>query len=174
MRPVQTNLIADETVIYRTGLHWIVFFMPVLILLFFGLPGILFLIAGISGLITKQPETGLLEAGLFGLLWTGIVLARAILRKKAAQFVVTNKRVIFTTGMIQLHTFVVPLHQIESVSVYQNGFVFLLFRYGTVTVKATGGTVEHFVRVSRAPELRQHILEQMASMAKNSKTAANC
>src|SRR5436309_818254 len=136
MRPVQTNLIADETLIYRTGLHWIVFFLPALILLFFGLPGILFLVAGISDLITKPPETRFpLGPGLVGVLWTGIVLARAILRKKAAQFVVTNKRVIFTTGMIRLHTFVVPLHQIESVSVYQNGFVFLLFRYGTVTIE---------------------------------------
>ncbi len=44
----------DETVIYRTGVHWIVLVVPVFIFLFIGGIGIFFIAGAIEGLLLKQ------------------------------------------------------------------------------------------------------------------------
>ena len=154
----------EETIIYRTGVHWIVLIVPVFIFLFIGGIGIFFVAGAIAGLLLKDStDVGTFTfSGIVYLLPSGFVLWRGIRQMRSGKFAVTNKRVILDSGsgVFKRRTAEVPLEEIRSIQVYQNGFACLFFNFGTLTVAATKSETPSFRCVSHALEFRRKVQEQ--------------
>ena len=100
---VDANLIAGEKVTYRGGLHWIVLVAPISIAVVIVLFGVAMLVAGGSAKETDLRELAY-SAGALAILVAAIYLLVAILEWRAAEFAVTNKRVIFKVGVLKRRT----------------------------------------------------------------------
>lgn len=147
---IDENLMPNESIIYRTKLHWIVF-VPPAVLILLGL-----LMAGgseVSG------------AGAFlvilGVIWGA---ARGI-TYATSEFGVTTRRVLIKTGLIRRDSIETLLAKVEGISVNQ-GVLGRFLGYGTITVTGTGGSRSPFKRVANALELRRRIQEQIESSQK--------
>ena len=162
------KLMSDETVIYRSHMHWIVLLVPVLIFLFFGGIGIVVLVGTIASIFEKNSnDTGaFIFMGLVYLLPGAFVLFRGIRQIRSANFVVTDKRVILDSGrgVFKSRTAEIPLDDIRAIEVYQNGFAQAFFSFGTVTVIAEKCDTPPFRCVSRAAEFRRKVYEQMQKL----------
>jgi uncharacterized membrane protein YdbT with pleckstrin-like domain len=157
---VDNNLVTGEVVTYRGGLHWVVLFWPVSVALILGLAGLAMLFVGGSAndAALKQYTTAV---GAVAVFIAVVCLLVGIIRKNSAEFAVTNKRVIFKTGVVQRKTEEIFLHKIESVAVDQ-GLLGRILNFGTVSLRGTGGTYEPFRNVSRALEFRRQVQEQIS------------
>jgi len=139
MSYVDKSLLPGEQVTYRTRLHKIMFFWPVVL-----------------ALLAAPLAIGSLPAGaafLFAAiaLWGGIYL-----RYVSSEFAVTNKRVIIKVGLIQRRTLEMLLSKVEAISVEQ-GIVGRIFGYGTIVVTGTGGTNEPFSQIADPLEFRRAV-----------------
>ncbi len=157
---VDANLITGEHVTYRGGLHWIVLVAPVSIAVVLVLFGVALLVAGGSA---KEPDLRELaySAGALAILAAAIYLLVAILEWRAAEFAVTNKRVIFKVGVLKRRTQEMFLEKIESVNV-DEGLAGRALGYGTILIRGTGGTLEPFRNISHALEFRRQVQEQIS------------
>lgn len=145
---VDQNLISGETVRYRTGLHWVVLVVPI-ILGFFGLVH--------ASIVAVSGSYGV-AVGL--LLLASSIAAIGFLRRMSAEFAVTNKRVILKAGLIRRASMELLLNKVESISVNQ-GLLGRILGYGTIIVRGTGGTAEPFANVRYALEFRRQVQEQI-------------
>lgn len=152
------NLIAGEAVTYRGRLHWILFVKPVLIgLVIFTAVFLLLHVAGLSEKISNEAAA---LAWLAGLVVSVVPFFLAFLKWKAAEFSVTNKRVILKVGVVQSRTEEMFLNKIESVGVDQN-ITGRILGYGDIVIRGTGGSLEPFERVSSPLEFRRQVQEQI-------------
>jgi uncharacterized membrane protein YdbT with pleckstrin-like domain len=72
----------------------------------------------------------------------GVLLAiTAWLKRFGTEIAVTDRRVIYKTGLIRRHTTEINMDKIESVDVDQS-VLGRMFGYGTVTIRGTGEAVE--------------------------------
>jgi uncharacterized membrane protein YdbT with pleckstrin-like domain len=141
---VERRLISGETILYRTGLHWIVLFSSGILALLFILVGIFLLVAN------------LLFFGLIVIALSAPIMAIAVIARNSTEMAVTNKRVIIKTGWLRRKTIEVFLSKIESIDVDQSIFARML-GYGTIIVKGTGGSKEPFDRVRSPLEFRRQV-----------------
>lgn len=161
MSYVDENLIAGETVEYRTRLHWVVMKWPALAgvaaaLLALGLLG-----GSISMIGGKSGNSGTVAvAGLFLVLAAGGCFAVGIILRNATELAVTTKRVMVKTGVFERKTFEMPLSRVESVSVEQP-MMGRMLGYGTVVVRGTGGTPETFEMVGNPLEFQRRVQQQI-------------
>jgi uncharacterized membrane protein YdbT with pleckstrin-like domain len=161
---VERNLIAGETVLYQTRLHWIVLFWPVVIGLLFSVPGLALLVDAIATLGDKQSASGGMAAGSFVLLLVGAALIGfGVLTRNATEMAVTNKRVVIKTGLVSRETVELLLSKIESIGVNES-FWGRMLGYGTVVVRGTGGTPEPFDRVAHPLEFRRQVQQQIEKL----------
>ena len=157
---VDANLITGENVTYRGGLHWIVLVAPASIALIAVLFGVAVLVAGGSAKETDLRELAM-SAGALAIFIAAIYLLAAILHWRAAEFAVTNKRVIFKVGVLKRRTQEMFLEKIESVGVNE-GLLGRALDYGTIAIRGTGGTLEPFRNISHALEFRRQVQEQIS------------
>jgi uncharacterized membrane protein YdbT with pleckstrin-like domain len=136
---VERNLAPGERILYKGQVHWVVYLAPVL-LLCFGLPWLS--IGGKSGIV-------IVAAGL-------IAGAAAYIRQATSEFAITDKRVIFKTGLFSRKTIEINRARVESVEVDQD-IIGRLLNYGTVTVAGTGGTREPFTLIDKPLEFRRMV-----------------
>ena len=131
---VQQVLQPDETVRFRTTVHWSIY-----------LSAIIALVTGLGFLVWHYLEGKanlllLLGAFVFGV--TGVLLAIAAwLKRFGTEVAVTDRRVIYKTGLVQRHTVEINRDKVESVDVDQS-VLGRLFGYGSVTVKGAGEAIE--------------------------------
>jgi uncharacterized membrane protein YdbT with pleckstrin-like domain len=145
---VDKNLISDETVTYRARLHWSVLLGP-------GIIATVFVFAGVF--IATQ---SVILLG-FGFMVLGVMpLISALIRRSAAEFAVTNKRVILKTGVIQRRTTEMFLGKIESIGIEQT-ILGRMLGYGSIVVHGTGGSSEPFDFIAPALEFRRQVQEQI-------------
>src|SRR5678815_1011273 len=128
MKYVEQVLQPGETVVYATTLHWLVYLRA---LMFFALAIVCLLVAGYL-------EPGGLDTALKGgaalLCILGIVSAlSALIRRATTELAVTDRRVIFKTGIFQRHTVEMNVSKVETVGVNQS-ILGRLLDYGTVIV----------------------------------------
>jgi uncharacterized membrane protein YdbT with pleckstrin-like domain len=140
---VDTNLNAGEEVVYRTGIHPIVYLVPA----FFVVLGI-----GLGGF-------GLRSVGLAVLALGVLALAGAWIRQWSSEFAVTNRRVIVKVGLISRRTIEINMSKVESIEVNQDIFG-RIFNYGTILVIGTGGTKEPFDLISDPLAFRRAVQSQ--------------
>ena len=151
---VDENLITDEVVTYRARLHWTMLVVPGLVAAFCILAAVF---VARSTMQARVPVAAVL------IVIGALPLVRSLIRRAAAEFAVTNKRVIFKAGVVNRKTAEMFLNKIESVGVDQT-ISGRIFGYGSVILRGTGGSTEPFEMVSRPLELRRQVQEQIGKM----------
>ncbi len=150
MSHLDQNLIPGETLLYQTGRrHWIVLVVPLILGVFFGLPGL--------GLLFSKDTGGI---GFFLLIIAGAFVGFAFLTRKSVEMGVTNKRVITKSGILSRRTLELLLTKVESIGV-EEGILGRMLGYGTVIVRGTGGTPEPFGNIARPLEFRRQVQQQI-------------
>jgi uncharacterized membrane protein YdbT with pleckstrin-like domain len=151
MKYVEQVLQPGETVIYATSLHWLVYLRAIGLLIV----ALLCLMASAS--VTEQVAVFALKvvAALFGLL--GLVSAlRAAIRRAGTELAVTDRRVIYKTGIFRRHTIEMNRSKVETVGVNQS-ILGRILGYGTVVVRGTGGSFEPIPFIGDPLGFRSHI-----------------
>lgn len=136
---IESNLLADEKIIYKARLHGIIFVKPVALIVL----GVIFLFI--------QPIIGSLVVVI------GVVaIIPSLIDYLSSEFGVTNKRVIIKIGFLRRRTVELLLRQVEAISVDQSVLGRML-DFGSVTLTGTGGVREVFHNISAPLELRRRI-----------------
>src|SRR5215831_304654 len=125
MRYVRRVLQPDETIVHTTKLHWVVFWRAILLL-------IVCLALAIAAVI-------------FGLLALSSACS-AFIRRASTELAITDRRVIYKTGLISRHTIEMNRRQVESVDVDQT-ILGRMLGYGTIIIRGTGGSLEPMRRI---------------------------
>lgn len=155
---VDRNLITDEVVTHRGQLHWIGLVGPAL------LAGASIGLAVASRVLIEQASTMIDVLAVVLVLIGSVPLIRALIDRGAAEFAVTNKRVIFKVGPVYRRTAEMFLNKIESVGVDQT-ILGRIFGYGSIVLRGTGGSTEPFTKIARPLEFRRQIQEQIARLS---------
>ena len=143
---------AGERVHFHGRLHWLIYGH-----------GLLWLLAGVVVLLvalaTNQPDLGrvLALAAIAVLVFAAWLLVAAGIRRYAAEFVVTDLRVIVKHGLLSRHTAEMNVSKIESVDVEQ-GILGRIFGFGTLIVRGTGASLEPLRNVADPIGMRNAIL----------------
>lgn len=175
---VDQNLMPQETVIYRTKLHWSIYCKAIFL---FGVALLAFIVA-LSPLchpalvsashpaLSHASRAALNHVGQKSILssicnWIGLAFAffgfvsflKNWTKSKSSEFAVTNKRVIIKVGTMQRHTLEVLLQRVEGVGVDQ-GVLGSMLGFGSITVSGTGGSKEGFDHIADPLEFRRQVL----------------
>ncbi len=134
---VDKILQADERIIYKAPIHWVVYLRSVVLLVLGGV---------VLGWILLQPAAVRGSAFGYGALAVGAVLLavglyaliEAVIERRCTELVITSRRVIAKIGFIQRRTWEINTAKVEGVEVVQS-ILGRVLDYGTVTVKGTGG-----------------------------------
>jgi uncharacterized membrane protein YdbT with pleckstrin-like domain len=145
---------ANEAVVYRAKLHWIVFAWPVIWLVIAiicfangaGGAGFIFLILSIG---------------------TGLV---SLISYLTSEFGVTDKRVLVKLGFIRRSSLEVLLRKVEGIQVKQS-ILGRILGYGAVVVSGTGGSQDPFRKISTPLSLRKAVQEQIVKIEDGDKPA---
>jgi uncharacterized membrane protein YdbT with pleckstrin-like domain len=105
----------------------------------------------------------LLVAGLIFLLAGGVVLALGVIRRASTEIVVTTRRVLIKTGILERRTVELLLSKIESVDVTET-VTGRMMGYGKVVLRGTGGTPEAFDRIANPLEFRRQVQSQVDAL----------
>jgi uncharacterized membrane protein YdbT with pleckstrin-like domain len=154
---VDENLIKGESVKYRARRHWVSYGRALLVALALVAAGVLLVM--LNAARTDLPF----------LMWIGVTLfiaAVAVLvatkvQNDAAEFAVTNKRVILKTGIVKRRTIEMFLAKIETVGVDQS-VAGRMLNFGTISLVGAGGTTEPFHGIASPLEFRRQVQEQMS------------
>jgi uncharacterized membrane protein YdbT with pleckstrin-like domain len=151
MKYVEQVLQPGETVVYVTSLHWLVYLRALVLLL---LAVVCLLAAGsaLPGSIVTALE---IVAGILLLLAALSGLA-ALIRRATTELAVTDRRVIFKTGILKRHSMEMNRSKVETVGVDQS-ILGRILSYGTVVVRGTGGSFEPIPFIGDPLTFRSHI-----------------
>jgi len=144
---IEKNLSANEKIIYSAELHWYIY-----------VRGILFLAVAIIVAVFASGKNystaGYIFAGIIGVLAiTYLVNAFSIV--KSTEFVVTNKRVMVKTGIVNRKLIELQLNRSEGMTIEQ-GILGRIFNFGTIRI-TSGGVVETFFGVADPYEFKKHV-----------------
>jgi uncharacterized membrane protein YdbT with pleckstrin-like domain len=169
MSYVEKNLIAGETIVYTTRLHWIVLIGPIALGLLFGVPGLLLLARSASGLGDKSgTSTPMLVGGLILLVVAGVCILLGVMKRNATEMAVTDKRLVVKVGVASRRTLELLLSKVESIGV-EESVMGRILGFGTVVVRGTGGTPEPFDRVAHPIEFRKQVQQQIEKWQEQSR-----
>jgi uncharacterized membrane protein YdbT with pleckstrin-like domain len=151
MKYVEQVLQPGETVAYATSLHWLVYLRPTVLLVL----SVLSLIAAsaVSALVAAYALK--IIALLLGLLALASGLD-ALIRRSTTELAVTDRRVIYKTGIFQRHSMEMNRSKVETVGVNQS-ILGRVLGYGTVIVRGTGGSFEPIPFIGDPLTFRSHI-----------------
>jgi uncharacterized membrane protein YdbT with pleckstrin-like domain len=95
-------------------------------------------------------------AALIVFVFGAYLLVRAWWNRMTIEVAVTDRRVIYKTGLINRHTMEMHMDKIESVDVDQGLFGRLL-NFGDITINGTGEGKEYIREIDRPLEFRSHV-----------------
>jgi uncharacterized membrane protein YdbT with pleckstrin-like domain len=150
MNYVARVLQPDETVVHATRLHLIIF-----------LTAALWLAAALVLLIIALGSSGDWRIGGEALAAFCVIFAiasglPALIRRASTELAVTDRRVIYKSGVFSRHTLEMNRSKVESVDVDQSVLGRIL-GFGTITVRGTGGSLEPIRMISDPLTFRSHI-----------------
>jgi uncharacterized membrane protein YdbT with pleckstrin-like domain len=152
------NLISGEVITFRGRLHWIVLVRAIAVTLLMDIAGVLAIVLG----ATERAPQAFILLGLALLLISGVFMGSAVLARNAAEFVITNKRVIVKLGIVRKRTAEMFLHKVESIGVDQT-VAGRIVGFGTISINGTGGTTESFQTIANPFEFRRQVQEQIGA-----------
>jgi uncharacterized membrane protein YdbT with pleckstrin-like domain len=153
MRYVRRVLQPGETVVYETRLHWLIYLRAILALIICG-----FLIGGAVHVDGSSQSISLalwIAAAIFALLALSAGLVEFV-RRATTELAITDRRVIYKTGLLSRHTLEMNRSKVESVDVNQTVLGRIL-GYGTIVVRGTGGSLEPMRRMADPLTFRSQI-----------------
>jgi hypothetical protein len=158
-------LIPDEEVRYRAGLHVSVVWGHILAGIALDLAGAAALVAWAIG-DPASPKGGPLPAvGAVLLLLGTAVLAAGVVTWRSTEIVVTTRRVLIKSGILNRRTVELLLSKIERVDVTET-VAGRVFGFGKVVLRGTGGTPESFDRIASPLEFRRQIQAQVDGLTR--------
>ena len=168
MTYIEANLVPGEVVIYETRLHWIVMLGHILLgTLLFALPG------GILLYYASRPNSmdvrllHVMQAAGAALLVCGLVaILMGVIRRRATEMAVTNRRVVVKIGLMSRRTIEMLLNKVETIEVQETAFGRMM-GYGTVVLVGTGGSTEPFEKMSHPLEFRSQVQQQIEKMPRS-------
>jgi uncharacterized membrane protein YdbT with pleckstrin-like domain len=158
---MEKNLVQGETVLYKTGLHWIVLIVPLIVSLVLGVFGLAFVIGGYEASGKRGSYPGMIIVGLLVLVGAGVLIGAGFIRKLSTEVVLSNKRVLIKSGLINRKSIEVVLQKVESIGVDESALGRLL-GYGGVILRGTGGTFETFGTIAHPNEFRRQVQQQIS------------
>ena len=142
----------DERMRYDGSLHWIIF-LPGIVLFAFGVVGLL----GLVTMARNAHSYWIYSAFVYGAVVLGALhLISAWLRQWTTEIAVTDRRVIYKTGLVSRRTVEMNMDKVESVDVTQDIFG-RIFNYGTVLIRGTGASLEPLATIATPLALRNAI-----------------
>jgi len=142
----------EETVRYDGTLHWIIF-LPGIVLFAFGAAGLI----GVATLSRDAPGYHVYSIVVYVALALGALqLLSAWVRRWSTEIAVTDRRVIYKTGLVSRRTVEMNMDKVESVDVTQDIFGRIL-NYGTVLIRGTGASLEPLSTIATPLALRNAI-----------------
>jgi len=147
---VERVLQPEETVVYKTTVHWCVYLQAIAWAV----------LAVIALLVSLRYEA----TGASILRWIGLALLAvaammalvAWIRRVTTELAVTTRRIIFKAGLLQRQTFEINRSKVESVGVSQGLFGRLL-GYGRLELKGTGASDQTLPVISDPLRFRSFI-----------------
>lgn len=149
MSYIDSNLLEGERVVFRTRLHWLLFFGPVLLTIIVLFPIAWFLASGTWRSYAWIP----LGLGL-------LIILAAFIKRQSSDFAVTNKRIMMKVGVFRMRSIELLLSKVEAIAVDQ-GLLGRIFGYGNIVVTGSGGTKETFSYIQAPLEFR-HAMQSVA------------
>ncbi|HEX3498595.1 MAG TPA: PH domain-containing protein [Stellaceae bacterium] len=150
MSYVSRILEPGEAVTHVTRTHWRVY-----------LPSILLLLLAIAALASANYAPADFAAvpqiaALALLVLAAASWLPAFLRRWTTELAVTNRRVIFKSGLFRRHTMEMNMSKVESVDVDQS-IIGRILGFGTVTIRGTGGGIEPMRNIADPIVFRNHV-----------------
>lgn len=153
MSYIDRNLLDNETILFRTKKHWIVF-----------LPPLFWAIASIFCYSVNNPilhKMVFLPAVLMV-----VYLFNTLLLYFFSEFAITNIRIIMREGFFFRHVNDTRLSSIANVNVAQN-LIGQALDYGTVYIQSFGGENDPFRDIDRPGKFKNMLQEQLYLLQKN-------
>ena len=146
MSYIQNNLQAGEEIKYKADIHWYIFAYPVILLL-------------LSAFFSSA-QTGLFYYVSILLLLSGLFqLIKRILLKMGAEYVVTNKKVILKSGILNRDALELVLNKCEGIWINQS-LMGRMLGFGSIVV-TTGGVTNKFDFITNPIKFRNEINAQI-------------
>ena len=146
MSYIQNNLQAGEEIKYKADIHWYIFAYPVILLL-------------LSAFFSSA-QTGLFYYVSIFLLLSGLFqLIKRILLKMGAEYVVTNKKVILKSGILNRDALELVLNKFEGIRINQS-LMGRMLGFGSIVV-TTGGVTNKFDFITNPIKFRNEINAQI-------------
>jgi uncharacterized membrane protein YdbT with pleckstrin-like domain len=153
MKYVNRVLQPGETVLHEAHLHWLIFVRAIGLMIV----ALVFLIAEQAwGGNEPIVATTLVVIACFFALIAAESALRAWIRRTTTEFAITDRRVIYKTGLFSRHTLEMNRSKVESVDVDQP-FLGRVFGYGTITLRGTGATHEPIYHIADPLTFRSYI-----------------
>jgi uncharacterized membrane protein YdbT with pleckstrin-like domain len=137
---------SDETILAEGKLHWIIFWPAIAC---FVVAVIAAVFSGVAGIIAALLAIIVALIGVF-------LAAKEGLQRWGTEIAVTDRRVIYKTGLIRRHTAEMNMDKVESVIVNQS-LIGRLLDFGSVHIRGTGEGIEHLHYISSPISLRNTI-----------------
>jgi len=138
-----------EQVRYVGRLHWLIYS-----------PAITLLICGavllIAAAVYPDEVPYLMAGGLIALVFSLLAFIPELLRRRTTEIAVTDRRVIFKTGILRRRSIEMNMDKVESVDVDQS-ILGRIFDFGTVLIRGTGASLEPLDNVENPLKLRSQI-----------------
>jgi uncharacterized membrane protein YdbT with pleckstrin-like domain len=151
MKYVERVLQPGETVMYATHLHWILYLRAVVLLALS-----LACVVAAGGVAQPAIATVIEIAAAVLALLAAIAGLSALIRRTTTEFAITDRRVIYKTGILRRHTMEINRSKVETVGVDQS-ILGRILGYGTVIVRGTGGSFEPIPFIGEPLLFRSHI-----------------
>jgi len=150
MKYVRRVLQPGESIVHVTRLHLVTF-----------LPAMLWFAVTLGLLITALSLGGDLRIGgyalaVFAAMFGLTAAVPALIRRVSTELAVTDRRVIYKSGIFARHTLEMNRSKVESVDVDQS-LLGRLLGFGTIIVRGTGGSLEPIRMISDPLTFRSHI-----------------
>jgi len=157
---IDQHLMPGETVIYRTTLHWIIFWQAMLYII------IAIALFQTNFVFDLSAFNLNLNANLFG--WVFLIVGiytwlTTLLAYFNSEFAITDKRVMIKTGFIQRFSFETLLSKIEGIEVYQS-IPGRVLNYGNILIWGMGGSKELFKQINDPLQFRLKVQEQIVQV----------
>lgn len=152
---------SEKQLIYSTGKHWIIFWVPALTILSF-------YISAFSGVFTYRSIDETLAYLISSLLYTIIFLFLLYHHFRAAKFIITNKRILMKTGQFKIKSLNTSLAKLKCIKVLQSP-IGKIFNFGSIFIKDGRGINTTFMFVSHPKDFKEKAQEQRGLIHSNTK-----
>ena len=146
---VETVLQPDETVAYKTTVHWFLY-----------IPAIAWFVVCLGFTVLWMGGATWTQAmGWLAVICLGVgalTFAYAWVQRTTTELAITSRRVIYKSGLFRRSTVEMNLSKVESVGVTQSVFG-RIFGYGRVELKGTGATHDTLPMIADPLGFRSHI-----------------